>query len=913
MTSPFLADLPRWRRINTLLKEALALPRDQHEQWLDGVREQADVAPLLRALLARQAVETDAFMGRSVAAVWAQAVGPSAAGEAPGQHIGPYQLLRELGKGGMGTVWLAQRADGVPQRQVAVKLPLSGWARGVAEGLEQERDTLAALEHPNIARLYDAGVTAAGRPYLAMEYVDGLPIDIFAAEHRLTVRARLALFRQVAGAVAYAHGRLIVHRDLKPTNILVTPDGDVRLLDFGAAKLLRDHEPQDSALTQETGRALSPDYASPEQIHGESITVATDVYSLGVVLFELLTGRRPYSLQRHSTAALEAAIVEAEVPLPSSVVAHDRKLRRELRGDLDNIVAKALKKSPQERYGTIGVFADDVQRWLDHEPVSARRDSITYRLGKFVRRNRVAVAAGTLVFAALTVAATVTTSEMFEARKQRDEARVQAKHAQAEERFANMVMEQFGPGGRPLTREEMLDRSVQILDQQYGNDPRFVAEALIPISDRYMELGNTDKELAVLQRAESIARRLADAVLLIDIQCNMVETELDKGRIDRAQQHMNEARTLLANTRNVQLKPRIDCIHAEATLADARGDRATAVERIETAIALQERADRTDRTYRDLLSHAQVLYLYAGRPKDAFAVIEKTLRVLEATDAKNGEALSGAIHNQSLALIQMGEVRAALARERDAVAITTGNDADRPVAALMAQMLGRLYTRMNRAAEGEAWAERALTAARAGGNVGAQVVALAALAEAHAEAGHIEQASASADHAARLLNPSSNPRERTAATRARALVALKRNDIDGADIAAAALLDAIGYPDMEKVRTAQSADMQLLLAARVALKGGQSHYAERLAADALELASGLARDPQGSAAVGEARLLLARALHAQGETESARTSIRGAARALGAGLSSDHPLTIEATGLEARLNESASPAVSLNR
>jgi serine/threonine-protein kinase len=902
MISSSIADLSRWRRINALLQEALALPREQHEPWLKRVAsEHTDVLPQLRALLAREGAETDDFMARPVAAEWAHAIGTDAPAEAPGQTIGPYHLLRELGAGGMGTVWLAQRADGAPQRHVALKLPLHGWARGVAGRLDQERDALAALEHPNIARLYDAGVTAAGRPYLAMEYVDGVPIDVFADERGLSVRAKLGLFQQVAAAVAYAHGRLIVHRDIKPSNILVTREGDVRLLDFGAAKLLRDDEPLDSALTRETGRALSPDYASPEQIHGESITVASDVYSLGVVLFELLTGKRPYSLKRHSTAVLVASIVEAEVPLPSSTVAHDRKLARELRGDLDNIVAKALKKSPRERYGTVSGLAEDVQRWLNHEPVSARRDSVAYRLGKFARRHRVAVAAGTLMFASLAVAASVTTTAMFDARRQRDEARVQAKRAEAQERFANMVMEQFGPGGRPLTREEMIDRSVEILDQQYGNDPRFVAQALISVSDRYMELDNTDKELAALQRAETIARQLDDALLLADVQCNMVETELDKGHVDRAQEHLNEARALLARSSGAALQQRIVCLHADATLADARGDRTTAVERIEAAIALQERMDRTDRNYRSLLSHAQVLYLYAGRPKDAYAVIEKTLGVLETTDAKNGEAQSGSIHNLSLALNQMGEVRAALDREKEAVAITTGNDANRPVASLMAQVLGRLYTRMNRAGDGETWAERAVAAARTGGNVGAQVTALATLAEANAYAGHLEKGGESAAAAARLVTADSDPRERAAAARARAVVALKRLDLRDAQASAAALLTIIGYPDKGRVRASQSADMQLLLAARIALAAGRPRDAAELASQALEIAGELARNPQESAVVGEARLLLARAFYAQGETASARTAIRGAARALGAGLASDHPLAMEAGALESQL------------
>jgi serine/threonine protein kinase/tetratricopeptide (TPR) repeat protein len=902
MTSTLMTDPPRWRRINALLQEALTLPQDQHDGWLDQLAgQQSDVLPMLRVLLARHAVETDSFMSRPVAGLWPKAMDTNTLDDEQGQIIGPYRLLRLLGTGGMGTVWLAQRVDASPQRLVAVKLPLRGWARGVTERLKQERDTLAGLEHPNIARLYDAGVTPAGRPYLAMEFVDGIPIDAFATQHSLTVRDKLALFQQVANAVAYAHGRLVVHRDLKPSNILVTRNGEVRLLDFGAAKLLRDEEAQSSALTRELGRALSPDYASPEQIQGESITVACDVYSLGIVLFELLTGRRPYKLKRYSTAALQASIVGADVPLPSSVVTTDRQLSRELRGDLDNIVAKALKKFPQERYGTVSGFADDVRRWLKHEPVSAQRDSTAYRLGKFVRRNRLAVSAVALVFAAVVVSATVTTAEMLEARKQRDEARVQAKHAQAQERYANMVMEQFGPGGQPLTREEMTDRSVDILYKQYSDDPRFIAEALIPISDRYMELGNTDKELAVLQRADAIARRLGDSALVIEINCYLVETELDKGRIENAEKRLNEARALLADNPNAPMRQRIDCMHADATLADARGDRIASVDRIEAAIVLQERDDPTDRNYRALLSHAQVLYLYAGRPKEAYATVEKTLEVLKKTDAQNGEAISGSIHNRSLALNQMGEVRAAIESERDAIAITTGNNPSRLVMAPMAQALGRMYARMNHAAEAEVWSERALSGAREGGNIGSQILDLATLAEANERAGHVAKASANAAEAAHLLLARNDPRERAAVARAEASIALGRKDLRAARTAAAAMLDALGYPDAVKVRASQSSDVLLLLAARIALEAGDFPSASQLASDALELSRSLARDPEHSATVGEARLLLAQVQYAQGKTADARTSIRGAAAALSAGLASDHPLVIEAAGLEVRL------------
>jgi serine/threonine-protein kinase len=897
-----MTDLPRWRRINALLEEALALPREQHEVWLVGVAaQQEDVLPVLRALLARHAVETDAFMSRPVTSLWPNGTDGSAVDDEPGQMIGPYQLIRPLGAGGMGTVWLAQRADASPQRLVAVKLPLRGWARGVAERLKHERDTLAGLEHPNIARLYDAGVTPTGRPYLAMEFVDGVPIDAFVRERKLSVREKLALFRQVANAVAYAHGRLIVHRDLKPTNILVTRDGDVRLLDFGAAKLLRDEEPQSSALTREMGRALSPDYASPEQIQGECITVGCDVYSLGIVLFELLTAQRPYKLKRHSTVALQAAIVGAEIPLASSMAGNDAKLRRELRGDLDNIVAKALKKSPQDRYATVNGFANDVRRWLRHEPVSAQRDSAAYRFNKFVRRNRVAVAAGTFMFAALAIAATVTTREMLEARKQRDEARLQTKHAQAQQRFSAMVMEQFGPGGRPLTREEMIDRSVDILEQQYKDDPHFIAEALVPIAIGYMDLDKTDKELTALRRAESIARRLGDSALLIDVDCYLVDAEIDKTELSDAEQRMKQANALLAGMPKPPLRGQIDCMHAEAALADARGDRHTAMNRIDAALALQEGVDRTDRTYRNLLTHAQILHLYAGRPKDAYALVEKSLRVLKDTDAQNSAAISATIHNEAIALNQMGEVKASMEREQEAIAITTGNDPSRPLSAPMAQVIARLYTRMNQPAEAEIWAERALSGTREGGFVGAQIVALGTLAEAHARAGHIDRGAPFAAEATRLLTADSDPRERVAAARARAVVALLRKDVPAARAAAADLLAALGYPDIQQVRASQTSDSQFLLASRIALLAGDLPLAQRLASDALQLSTDLARDPLQSANVGESRLLLAQVQYAQGNTDGARMSIQGASSALSAGLGSDHPLAIEATDFEAKL------------
>ncbi len=379
-----------WQRLDALLSEALTLSEPERERWLSELPEEdRPLAVSLREMLSRSL--STGFLRDPVAPEVLAAAGEQAL-EQPGARVGPYRLLRRLGVGGMGQVWLAERVDGTIQRQVALKLPRAGWAPGMAERLKQERDALAALEHPSIARLYDAGTTEEGRPYIAMEYVDGVPIDAYARAHGLTLQERLSLFVQVAGAVSYAHAHLVVHRDLKPSNILVSETQGVRLLDFGAAKLLREEGPgADSELTRELGPALSPDYASPEQIRGERISVATDVYSLGVVLYELVTGQRPYRLSRESWGSLVESVGRLEVPAASSRVREDARLARALRGDLDAVLAKAMRRAPEERYGTVQAFADDVSRFLAGEPVLAKQQSVGERVWKFARRHALGV------------------------------------------------------------------------------------------------------------------------------------------------------------------------------------------------------------------------------------------------------------------------------------------------------------------------------------------------------------------------------------------------------------------------------------------------------------------------------------------------------------------------------------------
>ncbi|MEP6501905.1 MAG: serine/threonine-protein kinase [Betaproteobacteria bacterium] len=348
----------------------------------------------------------------------------------PRQVVGPYRLLRQIGVGGMGTVWLAERADGHVQRHVALKLPRATWGGSFARRLARESRILATLEHDHIARLYDAGLDAQGRPFLALEYVEGEPIDVYCRERALPLRDREGLLLQTMAAVSHAHARLIVHRDLKPANILVTRQGQVKLLDFGIAKLLESELTEATALTRAAGRALTLDYASPEQIRGEPLGTGSDIYSLGVVAYELLAEARPYRLRRGSAAEIEEAIADAD-PIVASDAATAPALRKALRGDLDAILNRALKKSVDERYASVDAFAQDLQRHLRGEPVQARPDSRGYRVRKFVRRNRLAVALTSTLAASVLVGGGLSAWQALVAGRQERRAEMEAARQQA--------------------------------------------------------------------------------------------------------------------------------------------------------------------------------------------------------------------------------------------------------------------------------------------------------------------------------------------------------------------------------------------------------------------------------------------------------------------------------------------------
>lgn len=399
-----------WKRAEPAFTDALDLPAGERAAWLrDLAARRPDIAPLVAALLdSHDRAERHAELETT----------PRLAGPAPslfraGDSIGPFRLLRPLGRGGMGEVWLAGQADGRLERQVALKLPTIFEAGGERERrFGRERDILAKLEHSHIARLYDAGVTPQGQPWLAMEYVQGEPIDVHARSRRLGLPARLAMARQVLAAVAHAHRHLVVHRDLKPANILIDTAGQVKLLDFGIAKLVGEgggaETPVD--LTRLGGRVMTLRYAAPEQVTAGEITTVTDVYALGVVLHEFIAGVSPYAAVREGRAFTEAALQQEEIARPSSIALpadaaaergfeSPRALSRRLAGDLDAILLKALRRDPAERYAAIAEFDEDIRRHLEHRPVHARAGTWRYLAGRFARRHRLplALAAGVVV------------------------------------------------------------------------------------------------------------------------------------------------------------------------------------------------------------------------------------------------------------------------------------------------------------------------------------------------------------------------------------------------------------------------------------------------------------------------------------------------------------------------------------
>ena len=483
----------RWNQIEGLFLQAVEMPTQERERFLGEVCQGDEtLRQELNSLLACDVPETPLVKGSflTAASLSADAVSSTVIDMA-GRRIGPYRLVRLLGRGGMGSVHLAVRDDAQYEKEVAIKLLKRGMDTDfMLHRFRQERQILASLEHPFIARLIDGGATDDGLPYFVMEYVDGLPITKFCAEQSLDLEERLRLIRLVCEAVQHAHQHLVIHRDLKPGNILITKERIPKLLDFGIAKLMSaERSSEMPTITRADQRMLTPDYASPEQFLGQSISTSSDIYSLGAVLYELLTSQPAHRFSFDSPATLEKTICEEEPEKPSLAVGRSveeprlrRRRRRQLSGDLDNIILTALRKEPQRRYPSVSELSEDIRRHMEGLPVTAREDRVTHRLWKFIRRNKLGVAAAVLIVATLTGGIVSTTFQARRAERRFDLARQLAKAVMADIRGP---MERL-PGSTAV-RASMIQTVLRYLDglaRDPSRDPAFDLE----IADAYREV-----------------------------------------------------------------------------------------------------------------------------------------------------------------------------------------------------------------------------------------------------------------------------------------------------------------------------------------------------------------------------------------------------------------------------------------
>jgi len=606
------------KEVLALLQTGLELPVEQREAWLAALdASKTRLKPTIAALLQKHAEhETDDFLkdlSRFTAGTAPDGAATIASAPAVGGVVGPYRLLSPVGEGGMSSVWLAERTDGVLRRKIALKLP-HWWALSkLTERATQEREILASLEHPNIGRLYDAGITDDGRPYLALEYIEGKAIDVYCRERRLDVRARVALISQIARAVAYAHSRLIVHRDLKPSNILVDAQGQVHLLDFGIAKLIEEGSAANKALTQVGARVLTPEYASPEQITGSPITTESDVYSLGVVAYELLAGKRPYTFKSSLTADWD--VLSSDVRAPSAV-AEERTSARHLRGDLDTILLKALKKEPNERYASAAAFADDLDRYLRGDPVVARPDSAGYRLRKFAVKHRIAVGAAVAVVLALAAGLAVASWQLRVAR-------VEKRRAEEVKEFVASIFRSADPyftGEQQMKASQLLTLAKERIDREMASQPESSVELLAIVGEAQANLEEYDAARETLQAALDLsARKLPDGnIHTSKARAQLATIHANEREFDLAKRELDAVIPELRDYGRPAVRALVNALQTRGFMAGDEGDGERAIADMSEAVDIAEESLGANDS-ETILAKRQLAqeYLMAGRPAEA--------------------------------------------------------------------------------------------------------------------------------------------------------------------------------------------------------------------------------------------------------------------------------------------------------
>ena len=845
-----------------------------------------------------------------------------------GQTIGAYTLISLIGQGGMGSVWLARRSDGRFEGLAAVKLlNVALLGRAGEARFKREGTILARLTHPSIARLIDAGVSRMGQPYLVLEHVEGEHIDRYCDDRSVGIEGRIRLFLDVLAAVAHAHANLIVHRDIKPPNVLVRTDGQVRLLDFGIAKLLQDEADAGvpTVLTREGGRALTPEYAAPEQVTGGLVTTATDVYSLGVLLYLLLGGHHPAGAGVGSPAELMKSVVETEPPRLSDAVSQKRtataetlitnaarrgttpeRLRRVLRGDLDTIVAKALKKSPRERYAAVTSFADDLRRVLAHQPISARPDTLAYRTAKFVRRNRTPVAISALALVALAMGLAGTITQAARAQTQRARADLAARAAGEQRDFAlrelsraeaindlnAFLLSDAAPSGKPFTAGELLARAEGIVDRQQANTEENRVEMLIAIGRQYESRDEEGKARQLLARAYELSRQVSDRSVRAKAASALAGAIAAGGEFQRAEALIRDALDELSDAPQFALH-RVFCLLRGSYVAREAGDAPAAIERAQTAQRiLKESRQGSALAHLGVSMDLAEAYRMAGRNREAATAFREAFARLAALGRDDTERAGTLLNNWGLAVQLLGQPLEAERLFRRAIAISSANGEEQSVSPMLLNNLARCLLELNRLAEAGDYAGRAYANARRARDEIVVNQALAVRFGIYHERGDFARCAAIlAELESRLKRMMPAGHIGFAALQLyEALLATGRGD---AQTAVAKANRAIALAEANS----QGLDYLpgfLLRRAFVNLHAHRLEEAGEDAARALAMEQQAAVPGASSSGIGRAYLMLGRALDAQGERDEAQVAFASALKHLEPTLGGNHPKTQEA-------------------
>jgi serine/threonine-protein kinase len=674
-----------WKQLESLFYAALEMPADERADFLDrACAGDAGLRAQVEGLLASESVADD-FLERPVIEAARLFHAPVAAGD----RLGAYQIKQPIGEGGMGAVYLAARADDLYQRQVAIKIVRAGFVGSAAmlQRFSSERQILANLDHPNIAQLFDGGVTADGMPYLVMEYVAGMPINLYCHQQNLNTTQRLRLFMAVCAAVDYAHKNLIVHRDLKPANILVTEDGVPKLLDFGIARLLDDESRDEMTRTRTVDRLMTPEYASPEQIRGEPVTTATDVYALGLLAYELLTGVRPFQLEGASPLDAAQTICHTSPVIPSEMVrtlerqaiSENRPstsaqlskapedARRALRGDLDNIILMAMRKEPSRRYASVTALTADIESHLLGFPVHARPDTWSYRTDKFIRRHKLGIAT-----TAMMVIGLIGFSIGMALLAQR--ATREKNIAQRESEFLASIFQAATPDqgqGKEITARELLDQAAKRIQDELNDEPQLKATLLDNIGHAYERLGHYPEAVRELTLALTLRRQAGEAN-----SANFAGTEDLLGTALRLQAQYKAAEPFFRDSLAIRRREVKGDSAAVAGTLDDLGECLYWEEKMPEAESVLREALAIDRRLGPNYGGATLNYLALvveskGDYLEARQLLRESLEVNRRNEGPMSPDYVDSLHNLAGAEIDSGDLIGAEAAERESLDLRT--------------------------------------------------------------------------------------------------------------------------------------------------------------------------------------------------------------------------------------------------